>query len=239
MPTKFLAACADPVAEFDGPREAAVAGEIEKGVDLLRLVSRTEPQVVRHLLVRDDLARIHDAVRIEHGLDLFEGLVEPRAEHLLVPLAPHESVAVLGTDRAAIGNDQVAYLFGDGPHFGDLPGLLEVDERPDVNRSDAGVGVVGRHRVVFVDDIAKVADVVRQLLRRDGRVFHECGRLGIPLHAHQQPKPGFPDSPMRSTGRRRSWPGHRHSPGFSPGAGLRAHPGGPRPRRPFHRSIRP
>ena len=203
-PHQLLAAGADPVAELDGPREPAVAREIEISVDLLRLVSRAESQVVRHLLVRDDLARIHDAVRVEHGLDRLEGLVQPRAENLLIPFAAHESVAVLGTDRAAVGQDQVADFFGDGPHARDALGFLEIDERPDVDCAHAGMGVVGRHRAVLMDDIAEVADVVRKLLRRDRRVFHESRRLGIPLHAHQQPESRLPDGPgVRLGGRGR------------------------------------
>ena len=194
-PHQLLAAGADPVAKLDGAREPAVAREIEVGIDLLSLVCRTEPQVVRHLLVCDDLARIHDAVRVEHGLDRLEGLVQPRAENLLVPLAPHEPVAVLGTDRAAVGHDQVADFFGDGPHARDALGFLEVDERPDVDRPHTGVGVVGGHRAVLVDDIAEVADIVRKLLRRDRSVLHESRRLGIPFHAHEQPESRLPDSP--------------------------------------------
>ena len=111
---------------------------------------------------------------------------------------------MLGTDRAAIGQDQVADFFGDGPHARDALGFLEIDERPDVDRAHAGVGVVGGHRTVLVDDIAEVADVVRKLLRRDCRVLHESRRLGIPLHAHQQPESRLPDGPgVRLGGRGR------------------------------------
>ena len=64
-----------------------------------------------------------------------------------------------------------------------------------MDRAHAGVGVVGRDRAVPVDDVPEGADVLRELLRRDGRVLHECRRLGIPLHAHEQPQPGLPDAP--------------------------------------------
>src|SRR5690349_15688138 len=98
-PRLRLAAGTEATAHFHGAGESAVIRIVKGGVDGLRAVRWTEPQIARDRWRVDDLARIENAVGIERALDLAERLVERLAEHARHEWAAHESVAVFTGQR--------------------------------------------------------------------------------------------------------------------------------------------
>ena len=147
-----LAAGADAAAHLDRAAEAAVVVVVEVGRGPRRHVAGAVAQVGGHRSGVDDLAGIEQACRIEGLLDGAEGVVEHRPEHLADERAAHEAVAVLARERAAEFEHEIGDVASqrlEAPHA--FLGL-EVDDRPDVEAADRGVGVdaglraVGPHR---------------------------------------------------------------------------------------------
>ena len=83
-------------------------------------------------------------MRVERPLELAEGLVEHRAEHLLLERAAHQAVAVLARERAAVLQHQVGDLVGDRLEPPHAPAVFRLIDRPDVQAADRGVGVDAR-----------------------------------------------------------------------------------------------
>ena len=127
------------------------------------LVALAEAEVRVHRQRVDDLAGIEQPVRVERGLDLAEGLDDARAVHLLEPDGADDAVAVLAVHRAAELEHQRADAVGDAPHALDVVALLEVEHGPDVQATDAGVGVMpDAVDALFGQETIEPADVVRQ-----------------------------------------------------------------------------
>ena len=60
----------------------------------------------------DDLAGVEKVVRIEGAFDLAKSVVNGLAEHLAVPLAARQAVAMLARETAAEFEHQVGDVFG-------------------------------------------------------------------------------------------------------------------------------
>src|SRR5438067_1176220 len=127
----------------------------------------------------DDLARIEKMMRIEGVLDLAKSVVNGVAEHLAIPFAAREPVAVLTGKAAAEFEYQVGDVFGDAPHARQVGRLLDVQHGPNVQTTDTGVAVKRAVRAVLLQDGAKAGDKARQILRRDRGVFDKRHRLAI------------------------------------------------------------
>ena len=183
-----LAAGPHTVAHLYGTGKVGIDGKVQLGGLGYRAVIGTVAQVLIHWRCVDDLIGVHQAVGIEGGLQFLEQFVDIRPEHLLVPHAPDDAVAVLPAEGAAKVFHQVADLVGDGHHLGHAFLVLETDHRPDVQAADAGVTVVGRFRLVVANDLVEPADKVTHVPRVDGRVLHKGQGLGVTVHAHQQPQ---------------------------------------------------
>ena len=156
------------------------------GGQRLRPVVGAVAQVLGHGGTVDDLARIHNAVGIERGLELPEHAVDLRAEHLLGPYAPNDAVAVFAAEGTAEILDQVADLVGDGVHLVDPCLVLEADHGADMQAADAGVSVVSGLGAVVANNLVEPADELAHVLRVYGGVLHEGQGLGVAVHTHQQ-----------------------------------------------------
>ena len=131
-----------------------------------------------------DLAGIEPVVRVERRLDRLERRIE-RAEEARRELRAH-ALAVLAPEQAAVLPGERDHLLGDLPDQALLLRILEVDRRAHVQ--DAGVHVA-EHAVdepAAVEGAAELGDVVGEVLRRDGRVFHEGDRPLVALHVAEQ-----------------------------------------------------
>ena len=104
-------------------------------------------------------------MRIERFLDVAERRVDGWPKHLLVPLAAGQAVAVLAAERAAELQHQVGHLLGDAPHAGHIAGVLQVEERPNVQTADAGMAVEGAIGALAIEDFAESGGELRQTLR--------------------------------------------------------------------------
>ena len=80
-------------------------------------------------------------------------------------------------------------------HLCDVVPLLQVHHRTDVQTADARVAVVARLRVVPPDDLVEPPDVLRQFLRRHGRILDERQGFGVAGHVHQQSEARLPHVP--------------------------------------------
>ena len=169
-PALRLAAGAVAVAHLDGADEALLLVVVEDGRRLDRAGSRGRsegsPSSRGASTILPGLSRLS---RVERRLDLAERLVDRRAEHLFVPLAARQAVAVLAAERAAILQHQVGDVLGDAPHPRHVVGVLEVQQRADVQAADAGVAVEGAVGAVALQRLAEAGDELRQPLRATRR----------------------------------------------------------------------
>ena len=95
-----------------------------RGIGLVRVVVRPDPQVVARVGVADDLAGIEPVLGVEGALDGLKSGVDLGPEELAVPEAAGQAVAVLAAHRAAELDDQVGDLAGDRPQrFHSVPVL--------------------------------------------------------------------------------------------------------------------
>src|SRR5208283_4830059 len=100
-PALELAAGPVAVAQLDRADKSFLLAIIEHGRQLDRLITRPIAKVLRHGRRLDHLAGVEEVVRIEGCLDLTERLVDRRPEHLPVPLAAGQAVAMFAAQRAA------------------------------------------------------------------------------------------------------------------------------------------
>ncbi len=109
---------------------------------------------------------------------------------------------MLARMRAAIGLDQVHDLLGDRAQGGDTGGLLQVQDRPDMERADRGMGVPGRVGAVAGENLGQARRVVGQMRQRHRAVLDERHRLGIAGHRHRDVEPGRAHLPDPGLARR-------------------------------------
>ena len=200
-----LAAVAVVVAHLDGRREtaAAVLGAdlvlrpVEPRVQGGRLVVGFEPEqaAVVHLRRGDDLAGIHEALRIERLLDLAEGARQPRAVHGLDPFGAHETVAVLAGVRALVFLDQRARFLGDRAHLLGAVLRAQVQHGAHVQAADRRVGIERAARAVLREHLRQALGVIGEMLERHGAVLDERHGFAVALHRHHDVEAGLADLP--------------------------------------------
>ena len=189
-PAGVLAAGADARAHLDGGGEPPLFREVEDGrLGLDGVVVRADPEVVAGVGRGDDLAGVHQVVRVEGALDGFKRRVDLGAEELGVPEAAGEPVAVLAAHRPLELGDEVGDRARDRPERLDPRARLDVQDRPDVQAADVGVAVTGGLGPLPGHDRAEPPVELGELLGGDGRVLDEGDRLGVADHPHQQRQP--------------------------------------------------
>src|SRR5262249_38745311 len=143
------------IAHLDGAHESLLLAIIENGRGFIRAIAVVIAQVVIHGRRFDNSARIQQSLRIEHRLYSAEGLVDLRSEHLAIPFAAHQAVAVFAAEGAAEFEDEVGDLFHDAAHFRLLGLLLEIDEGANVQAADAGVTIKGAVSAMLLQGAAE------------------------------------------------------------------------------------
>src|SRR5262245_38264933 len=127
------------------------------------LVSRLEAEqrLVVHARGIDDLAWVHQAARVEPGLDLGQRRGEARTEERRDPLRAHQPVAVLAGVGAFVLLHHGAGFLRDRAH---LLGAIaaHVEHRPDVQRTDRRVRVPGAARAMLLEHARQAFGVFRQ-----------------------------------------------------------------------------
>jgi hypothetical protein len=138
-------------------------------------------------VVVEDLARVHQARRIEDRLDLAQNLVERVAVLPADETGPQQPVGVLSADRAAERPDQREDLVGHRPHLVDVARVAQVEVGSEVQLAVAGVAEERHGRAVLALDLLKAVDVFGQARVVDAGVLHELGRvLATPLAVEQR-----------------------------------------------------
>ena len=192
-----FAADARTVTQLDGADETLLLAVVEQRRRLLGRVAGTVAQVVGHRWRVDDLAGVEQVVGIERLLDAAERLVDRFAEHLAVPLAAGQAVAVLAAQGAAEFEDQVGDIFGDPPHAGHVVAALEVQYRADVQAAHTGVAVEGAAGAVARQHLLEAGHEVGQVFGRDGGIFDKRHRLAVAGQAEQQRHRSAAHAPQR------------------------------------------
>src|SRR5262245_11716453 len=98
---------------------------------------------------------------------------------------------MFATHAAAELDDEIGDFVGHILHDLDVTSLFRINERPDVQTSDAGVSIVAGARIVFVNDVPEANEEFRKLGGFHSAVLNERDRLPLTLHAKQKAKACF------------------------------------------------
>ncbi len=202
----LLAAYTRAVTQFNCSSESALTREIVMRVDWDRAVFGSVTKVLGHWRRIDDLPGIHSIFWIECLLHIAKGFIDLGAEQFLVQMASSQAIAMFAAHSAAEFDDEIGNLVGHVFHDLDFAAILCIDQRADVQASDAGVAVIAGTCIVFVYDFAKAKEELRQLGRIDRAIFDKRDRFTLALHAKQQAQAGFahlPDAAAALPGRMR------------------------------------
>ena len=132
-------------------------------IDGKRAVLCPVAQVFGHRRRIHDFAGIHPAFRIKGGLDVLESLVNLGTEELCVQMTAGEAVSVLSAHATAELHDEIRDFICHFLHDADIPCILCIDERPDVQAANAGVTVIACASPVFVNHVSKPNEKLRKL----------------------------------------------------------------------------
>ena len=102
---------------------------------------------------------------------------------------------MLARQRAPELHDKFRYVMSDRLHPFDAIGGFEVDDGPNVETANRGVGVHASRRPVLPHDLEEPGDVVAKALGRHRGVLDERQRLFVRLHRHRQAERGFTQRP--------------------------------------------
>ena len=78
----------------------------------------------------------------------------------------------------------------------DIARVLRIDQRTDMEASDAGVSVISGAGTVLMDNVSEADKKFRKLRRFDGAVFNKRDRFSVAFHSEQKAEAGlshFPD----------------------------------------------
>src|SRR5437773_6724501 len=159
--TGKLAALTIAIAHVDGGSNAAVAAEIEIGLDINGAVGRTVAEILTWRGPVHDFARIHAIVGVKGVFHLLKRLVQHGTKMLFVEPTTGQAVTVLTAHAAAILDDQIANFLHHGDHFIDFGWFFKIDPRTDMQTTDAGVSVVTGGGVVGLDNLTEAPQEVR------------------------------------------------------------------------------
>ena len=154
-----------------------------------------EQAAVVHLRRGDDLAGVHEPLRIERLLDLGERARQPRAVHGLDPLGAHETVAVLAGVRAFVFLDERARFLGDRAHLLGAVLRAQIQHRAYVQAADRRVRIERAARAVLREHVRQALGVLGEVLERHGAVLDERHGFTVALHRHHDVEAGLADLP--------------------------------------------
>ena len=190
-----LAAGPHSVAHLHRPGIAAVGRKVQGRRQVGGPVGNPVAQVFGHRRRVNNLAGVHNPLRIPGALQLPEGVINPVAEHLARPHAPHNPVPVFAAHGAAKLLNQVGHGAADGKHPVNALLPLQADEGPDVQTAHGGVSIVAGRSAVVGDDFVKAAHKLAHHRRVHGGILDKGNGLGVALDAHQQPQTALADTP--------------------------------------------
>ena len=152
---------------------------------LPRTVIRTETQVFIDAIRIDDLARVHLPIRVPNGFEFTKGFNQFWTEHLVEKFRFRLAVSVLTGDRPSVASNEIGCLFHERTPFFDSRCAHQIEVDAAVNASLTKVPIKSRVVLVFVVELAKIAQISADLLRGNRRVFpafpsqwlarNECG----------------------------------------------------------------
>src|SRR5262249_45492391 len=106
--------------------------------------------------------------------DLAESPVNIGAKHFAIPFAPRQPVAMLAAEGPTVFENQVGDVARYTPHPAYVFGILQIQERPDMQAADAGMPVKRPLRAMPLKDLAKTLDKFRQPGRWHRCVLDKC-----------------------------------------------------------------
>ena len=186
---QLFAALAHPIAHFNGAVKSPISGKIEVGIYLVRAIVCPITQIFGHHRRIDNFAGIHQSFGIKSAFDLPKSSVKYCAKERFVPTTPNQAIAVFSAYGTAVFHHQVSHGFGDKSHFCDLVGILEIDHRPNVQQTHAGMCIITRPRIERFHQRSKLGNIIGQPFWRNSGVFDKSNGFRIALYAHEQTQP--------------------------------------------------
>ena len=188
------------LANTDAPRRrkreaVAIVGKRELGGELRWPITDAEPQILIDPIRIDDFARVHPPVGIPDCLEFTEGLDQLGAEHLRQELGFRLAVSVLTGKRSAHRHDEIACFVHERLVGLDAAMGLEIEVDACVHASLPEVAVQRTVVLMLFEQLAQIAKILSELLRRRRRIFPAlpCDRLS--RHTGGRAECGFADSP--------------------------------------------
>src|SRR5262249_34365552 len=194
---QLLPAFPHAAAHLNGPDKAALAAEIQGGLWLPGFVGWANPQRLGYCRRVDNLAGIHEVLRIKGGFHLAKRLVKNGTEKFLIIGATGQSVAFRSVHRPFEYEYKIGYLVGDGDHLFDFAWLLEIDQRPDMHATHRTMAIVAGDGVVTSNDFPETFDEFRQLRGLNRGILDKSDGLLISLSSEQQPESCLAHAPDR------------------------------------------
>ena len=192
-----LAALADPHAASRRLGEAEIVlGEREVRVGFLRPVAGPEAQILVDAVRADHLARVHLPVGIPDRLELVERVDEVLAVHERQKLRLALPVTVLAGQRSAVRDHQVRRLRHEPAVLVDALSRLEVELDARVHASLTEMPIERALVTEIVEQLAELAQVFSQLVRRHRSVLPPFPRLGAVREASRRAQTGLAHLPQ-------------------------------------------
>ena len=150
-----------------------------------------DPERCVHRRRVDDLAGIENPLRVEQPLYAHQQLEALVAHHRADEFTAEPAIAVLATQAAAVFLHERRHVGGHIAKHREPGGRAEVEERPEMQFTRAGVGVVDAFDAIFFgEQPVELGDVGGQILDGHGRVFDDLPRLGVSRHVVHEPLAG-------------------------------------------------
>ncbi len=118
-----------------------------------------ESKVLIGTIGTDDLARIHLPVGVPDGLELFEGMDQLGAEHLLEQPRTRLSVAMLARQGSAVLDDQVGGFLDEAHIIVNAILAHQIEGDAAMHARLAEMTIQRRLVVVLIEQIAELAEV--------------------------------------------------------------------------------
>ena len=128
---------------------------------------------------------------VEELFDLFEGVQDLFAVHLLKELGAGEAIAVLAGYGSTKLHDEVSDLFSYLTNMPHALGLAGIHSRAYVERAHAGVAVETGPSIVPVEYLLETAGELLQPVCRNGGVFYESNGFRLVRRTEQQRQDGL------------------------------------------------
>ncbi len=143
----------------------------------------------------DDLARVHEPLRIEEALELACGGGQLRSEVFLEELGAGDPDPMLGGEGTAELTAQGRNFVGDEPQPFDVLHPVQIEHRSDVELARGGVAVVRGLETEGSENGLEPVDIGRELIGSDADILDARGRLCRSRTAGQQRQPGLAQRP--------------------------------------------